>query len=61
MFQDNTSEWIIVTLTGMFILGIAKTVVISAEELLGGLCLPYLMAGKPERETKYRKVVLKTL
>lgn len=54
------SEWIIATLTGI-ILGIGKTVVISAEELLGGVCLPYLMAGKPERETKYRKVALKTV
>lgn len=55
------SEWIIVTLTGMFILGIAKTVVTSAEGLLGGLHLPYLMAGKPERGTKYSQVSLKAV
>lgn len=55
------SEWIIVTLTGMFIPGIAKTVVISTEGLLGRIHLPYLMAGKPERGTKYSKMSLKTV
>lgn len=61
MFQENMSEGIIVTLTGMFILGIAKTFVVSAEGLLGGTHLPYLMAGEPEGGTKYRKVALKTV
>lgn len=53
------SELIIVTLTGMFILGIAKAVVTSAEGLLGGIHLPYLMSGKTEKGTKYRKVALR--
>lgn len=55
------TEWIIVTLTGMFIFGIAKTVVISDEGVLGGIRLPCLMAGRPERGAKYSKVSLKTV
>lgn len=55
------SEWIIVALTEMFILGIAKTVSTSAEGLFGEIHLPCLMAGKPERGTKCRKVALRTV
>lgn len=61
MFQENMSEWIIVALTEMFILGIAKTVATSAAGLFGEIHLPCLMAGKPEKGTKCMKVALRTV
>lgn len=53
------SKFITVTLTGMFILVIAKPAVSSAEGVLDGICLPSLMAAKPERGAKYGKVALR--
>lgn len=52
-------KFITVTLPGMFILVMAKPPVFSAEGELDGICLPSLMAVKPERGAKYGKAALK--
>ena len=55
------SKFITVISTGVFILLIAKTAAFSAEGVLDGICLPSLMAAKPERGAKYGKVALRRL
>jgi len=56
MFWESMSKLITVTLTGMFSLVMAKTAVFSAEGILNGICLPSLMADKPERGARYGKM-----